>query len=69
MQGAGYTYWPMWASIVGLVLVRLPLAWFLTLKFNDGPLGCWLGVGFAAILLGILALWRYSTGVWKTQKV
>ena len=69
MQGAGYTLWPMYASIVGLVFIRLPLAWFVTVQFFDGPLGCWIGVATASVLLGIIAVWRFSTGIWKVQKV
>lgn len=69
MQGAGYTLWPMWASIVGLIFLRLPLAWFLTNQYFDGPMGCWLGIATASVLLGMVAVWRFWTGVWKLQKV
>lgn len=69
MQGAGYTKWPMWASIVALTGLRLPLAWYLTVKVFDGPIGCWIAVAAASVILGILAAWRYASGVWKTQEV
>lgn len=69
MQGAGYTKWPMWASIVVLTGLRLPLAWYLTVRVFDGPIGCWIAVAAASVILGILAAWRYASGVWKTQEV
>ncbi len=69
MQGAGYTAWPMWASILGLTVVRLPLAWILTSNFFEGPTGCWIGLACSSTVLGLVAVWRYSTGVWKTQEV
>ena len=69
MQGAGYTLWPMWASIVGLILLRLPLSWYLTVDVFKGPIGCWLGIAIAAVALGLVAVWRFKTGVWKNQKV
>ena len=69
MQGAGYTLWPMWASIIGLIAIRLPLAWYLTGNYFDGPMGCWLGIAIATVLLGLVAIWRFKTGIWKYQKV
>lgn len=69
MQGAGYTAWPMWASLVSLVILKLPLCWYLTVVMADGPTGCWWGIACSTALLGILAAWRFSTGVWKSQKV
>lgn len=69
MQGAGYTKWPMLASAVCLVLIRLPLAWYLTVPLKMAPLGCWLAISLTAAFVGLLAVWRFKTGVWKTQKV
>jgi Na+-driven multidrug efflux pump len=39
------------------------------MRLSDGPMGCWLGLAVAAVLLGLVAVWRFKTGVWKTQKV
>ncbi|MBX9669765.1 MAG: MATE family efflux transporter [Candidatus Obscuribacterales bacterium] len=68
MQGAGYTAWPMWAGVIVLTLLRLPLAWVLTGN-ADGPMGCWIGIACSSTVLGILAVWRYRTGIWKLVKV
>jgi putative MATE family efflux protein len=69
MQGAGYTKWPMWASILCLVGFRLPLCWLLTIPFNLGPSGTWLGISISACAIGCVAVWRFQTGVWKLQRV
>jgi len=69
MQGAGYTRWPMVASVIALVGIRLPLAYYLTVVQHMGPLGTWISVALSGVLVGLVAVWQYSRGVWKTQKV
>ncbi|HIA53866.1 MAG TPA: MATE family efflux transporter [Candidatus Melainabacteria bacterium] len=69
MQGAGYTRWPMIASTIVLTLFRLPLAWYLSVNMNWGPTGTWAGVSVSVFIVGLLAIWRFNTGVWKDQKV
>jgi putative MATE family efflux protein len=69
MQGAGYTKWPMVATTICLVVLRLPLSWYLTVPLHLTPSGCWLGIASSSIVLGLVAVWRFKTGVWKLQKV
>ena len=69
MRGAGYTRWPMLASAVCLIGVRLPLAWYLTIPLKLGPIGTWLSLAISSVLVGVIAIWRFKTGVWKTQQV
>lgn len=69
MQGAGYTRWPMWASILCLVLIRLPLAWFLTKSSNENPFGCWMAISISTIILGMLAIWRFKSRAWQVQTI
>jgi putative MATE family efflux protein len=69
MQGAGYTNWPMWASCFFLTVVRLPLAYYLTVTLAWGPSGTWFAMSSTAVMIGLVAIWRFKTGVWKTQKV
>lgn len=69
MQGAGYTRWPMVATVVCLTGLRLPLAWYLTVQLGIGPIGTWISLSVSAIVLGVLACWQFKSGVWKTHKV
>lgn len=69
MQGAGYTQWPMWASVIGLAVIRLPLAFGLTRSMPDGPAGCWIAFAVTSVALGIVAAWKYRGGKWQLQTV
>jgi Na+-driven multidrug efflux pump len=69
MQGAGYTRWPMWASSICLLLFRLPCAWYLTVPLKMAPLGCWIAIAVSGAAVGLLATWRFKSGVWKQQAV
>jgi putative MATE family efflux protein len=69
MQGAGYTKWPMWASTFCLLVLRLPLAWYLTVPLGMVPTGTWFGIAISSTFIGLVAIWRFKTGVWKAQKV
>lgn len=69
MRGAGYTRWPMIASTVCLIGLRLPLAWYLTIALGLGPVGTWLSVALTSVLVGLIAIWRFRTGVWKAVKL
>lgn len=69
MQGAGYTRWPMVATLICLTAVRLPLAWLLTVKAGWGPLGTWISLSATTILLGLAACWQFRHAAWKQQKI
>jgi putative MATE family efflux protein len=69
MQGAGYTKWPMWVSSFCMTVVRLPVAWFFTIQMHWGPSGTWFGIALTTVAVGILAAWRFKTGVWRDQKI
>jgi putative MATE family efflux protein len=69
LTGAGYTKWPMWIGIVGLTCVRLPLAYFLANNMHMGANGIWLAIAISSSLIGLMAIQRFKSGVWKTQQV
>jgi putative MATE family efflux protein len=69
MNGAGYTRWPMWATLVCMTGIRLPLAWFLTIGLGQGPIGTWTSLAVTVTAVGLLLVWRFKSGVWKLQQV
>lgn len=69
MNGAGYTRWPMWATVLCLTFIRLPLAWYLTITMDMGPIGTWFAIAITSVAVGLVCAWRFKTGVWKLQKV
>lgn len=69
MQGAGYTRAPMIVSIVCLIFIRLPMAWYLTISADMGPMGTWLSLSVSSIMIAAAICWQYKSGVWKTQQV
>ena len=69
MSGAGYTRWPMWIGLIGLTLIRLPLAYFLATQTALGPKGIWIAISVSAAFIGIAAILRFAQGTWKKQKV
>jgi Na+-driven multidrug efflux pump len=69
MNGAGYTRWPMWATVVCLTGIRLPLAWYLTVTLGYGPIGTWVAIALTCTAVGLLHIWRFRSGIWKLQKV
>lgn len=69
MEGAGYTRIPMFFSFFCLLLIRLPIAYLLTLTLNLGPRGAWASYGLMSIIASICtALW-YKRGSWKHHEI
>jgi putative MATE family efflux protein len=69
LTGAGYTKWPMWIGIVGLTCIRLPLAYVLATNYHMGANGIWLAIAVSSSLIGLMAIQRFHSGVWKSQQV
>lgn len=69
MQGAGYTRWPMIYTVFALVVLRLPLAWFLTITMGFGPIGTWASLATSSVVVGSLLIYQFKQGKWKTQEV
>jgi len=83
MQGAGDTVRPMWVSIFALWGVRVPLAFVLALPagfpiaswlkmpigLGLGANGAWISMALTQGLQGVLALFLFKQGAWKTKKV
>jgi putative MATE family efflux protein len=69
LNGSGYTKWPMISTFIVLTIFRIPLAWYLTVDQNMGPMGTWISIAASSTIIGLLFIWRFKTGVWKLQKV
>lgn len=69
MEGAGYTLWPTVATATCLLVLRLPLAWYLTVHLALGPLGTWLSIAITYALACMFLLYLFKRGSWKSQQI
>ena len=82
LRGAGDTRWPLVFSLVGLLGVRLPLAYFLAFKsihipllgwtiagWNLGVLGAWYAMVADLSVRAALVVYRFNHGGWKQVEV
>ncbi len=69
LQGAGDTHTPMWISIFGNWIIRLPLAWLLAILVKMGPPGVWIAMFTSITLQGCLMIWRYQNKGWIRTRV
>jgi len=69
LRGAGDTRWPLNVSVVGMFMVRLPLALALGFLFGLGILGAWIAFVVEYTVRAAIIAWRFRAGAWKTIKV
>ncbi len=67
LQGAGETVSPTAVTVLTMVVFRLPLAWFLLNHY--GTTGGWWAMSLSTILAGVLMVWLFRQGKWRTIKV
>lgn len=67
LRGAGDTRVPMLFTLAGFLIVRIPLAEWLTPRL--GLYGAWLAMLADLWLRGILFVFRFASGRWKTIRV
>jgi putative MATE family efflux protein len=67
LQGAGETVSPTAITIVTMIVIRIPLAYFLVSKY--GPVGVWWAMSLSTVIQGILTADIYRRGKWRNVRV
>lgn len=68
-NGAGDTQTPTRINLLAFWLFQLPLAYALALWLGFGPVGVFMAITLAEVLLVILAFYWFKKGTWKTVQV
>jgi putative MATE family efflux protein len=68
-NGAGDTKTPTYINFVCFWLLQLPLAYFMALTLDLGPIGVFWAITIAEVLIAIVAIILFKRGTWKTIKV
>jgi putative MATE family efflux protein len=66
LTGAGDTKGAMFAIVSTHWIIRLPLAYLLSIVFGYGPIGVWIAMALSIVAQGILMTMRFRKGRWKT---
>jgi putative MATE family efflux protein len=69
LRGAGDTRFPLVATIVNWVVVRLPLAYVLAFPLGLGLAGVWAGIAADYFVRAGLLAWRFNSGAWQRVRV
>lgn len=69
LRGAGDTRWVMYSTAVGVWGARLLFSYILAFVLDFGFTGIWLGMSLDFVLRGLLTVFRFKSGRWKTIKV
>ncbi|MBI1901268.1 MAG: MATE family efflux transporter [Planctomycetia bacterium] len=69
LRGAGDTRWPFLITLVGLVGVRIPLAYLFTGHYELGVQGAWYAMVIDLVVRATLITARFKSGVWKHIRV
>ncbi len=68
-SGAGDTFPPMIASLIGNWIVKIPLAYILTRFFNLSANGVWLAIAISVVAeAAVMAFW-FKKGKWKEKNI
>ena len=68
-NGAGDTKTPTYINFVCFWLFQLPLAYITAIWLDLGPLGVFISITLAEVLIAIVGIWLFKKGKWKTVQV
>jgi putative MATE family efflux protein len=68
-NGAGDTKTPTYINFVCFWLFQLPLAYITAIWLDLGPVGVFISITFAEVLIAIIGIWLFKKGKWKTIQV
>ncbi|UCH80330.1 MAG: MATE family efflux transporter [Nitrospiraceae bacterium] len=68
LMGAGDTKGAMFVILATLWVIRLPLAYILSVVFGYGAVGVWLAMITSMFFQGIAMTYRFKNGYWKTLR-
>ena len=68
-NGAGDTKTPTYINFICFWLFQLPFAYLFALYLDYGPLGVFLSIMFAEVLIAVIGMILFKKGKWKTVKV
>ena len=69
LRGAGDTRFPLLFAIIGVLGVRVPVAYYFGVVREGGLAGAWIGMGADLCLRSALTFWRYSSARWTKISV
>jgi Na+-driven multidrug efflux pump len=82
LRGAGDTLWPLLFSIIGLLGIRIPIAYFLCWEeihipltdlvvtgMNLGVIGAWYAMVADIVVRSMMVFARFLHGGWQTIRV
>jgi Na+-driven multidrug efflux pump len=64
-NGAGHTKKPMYATLVSMMMIQIPLGYFLPQHFGLGITGIWIAVIVGSIIQAVLLGMMYRSSSWK----
>ncbi|WP_412560467.1 MATE family efflux transporter [Winogradskyella sp. MIT101101] len=68
-NGAGDTKTPTWINFICFWMLQLPFAYLMALTFNFGPVGVFLAITLAEVLITVIGILWFKKGYWKTVNV
>lgn len=69
LRGAGDTRWPLLMSCIGVIGIRLPVAYLCGIVLDGGLIGAWIGMCGDLLLRAVLAFGRFASGRWAAMRV
>jgi len=69
LNGAGDTKTPTWINVFCFWMIQIPLAWFLAVYLDLGPIGAFIAIPSAETVLALLAFYFFKKGKWKMVQV
>lgn len=69
LRGAGDTRFPLYISVFGLWVFRIPLAYFLGITCGYGAIGAWSAMTIDTFVRGFLYILRFKSGKWKEVEI
>jgi putative MATE family efflux protein len=68
-NGSGDTKTPTYINFVCFWLFQLPFAYLAAIYFDLGPIGVFLSITLAEVLIAVIGIWLFKKGKWKTVQV